>query len=76
MKKSTTRTERNWALVIFSSLLILIGLVLTVLAIVYSSELGWWALLVGLTGLSTIGASVMSIVKNDPSWVLLNLILP
>ncbi len=76
MKKPVAQTERNWVLVFVSSLLILIGLALTVLAIMYARELGWWAILVGLTGISTIAASVMSIVKNDPSWILLNLILP
>jgi len=30
----------------------------------------------GLGGLMTIAAAVLSIVKNDPSWILLDLIIP
>jgi len=74
-KKRVTK-ERNWVLVVVSSILILIGIALVLLAIMYGFQLGWWGLLVGISGVSTIFLSVMSIIKNDPSWILLGLIIP
>jgi len=77
MKYSTKRhEERNWPLVFVSSVLILIGLILMTLAIVYVGTFGWWSLTVGLVGFTATGAAIMSIIKNDPSWIMLDLILP
>jgi len=76
MKKSAAKTSRNWALVIFSSLLIVMGVVLIVIAAVYYKELGWWGLFVGFIGISTTTMAILSIIRNDPSLVLLNLLLP
>ncbi len=74
--KKAVAEQRNWGLVFVSSILILIGVVLILLAVMYSKEFGWWSLLLGASGLSTIGAATMSIIKNDPTWILLNLIIP
>ncbi len=52
------------------------GLALVVLAIANIANFGWWSLFIGLSGATTIGAAVTSIVRNDPSWILLDLILP
>jgi len=68
--------ERNWALVVVASILISIGLALLVLAILNIATFGWWSLALGLGALTTIAAAVMSIVKNDPVWILLDLIIP
>lgn len=72
----TAHKQRNWPLVFVSSILILIGLILLTLSIVYAINLGWRSLLYGTIGLSTISFSVTAIVENDPSWILLDLILP
>ena len=74
--KKTTAKERNWVLALVSSVLILLGSALVVLAIMNIALFGWWSLLLGVSGLMTIGAAIMSIIKNDPSWILLDLLLP
>ena len=68
--------ERNWALVVVASILISIGLALLVLAIINIATFGWWSLALGVGALTTIAAAVMSILKNDPVWILLDLIIP
>jgi len=75
-KKQAVVAPRNWAIVIVGSILIVIGLALVILAVSNIPGFGWWSIAVGLSGVSTIGAAVMSIVKNDPSWILLDLIIP
>lgn len=67
---------RNWVLVIVSLVLMLFGLALLVISIVNIGNFGWFSLMFGLGGLTTIGAAVMSIITNDPSWILLDLIIP
>lgn len=68
--------ERNWFLVFVGLILILIGLTLLVFSILYIREFDWWSLPIGMTGSTAIVAAVMSITTNDPSWLLLDLILP
>lgn len=67
---------RNWFLVFIASILLLLGLTLAIAAIMNVTTFGWWSLSIGLSGLTTIVAAIMSIIKNDPSWILLDLILP
>ena len=74
-KKSVTKS-RNWVLVFVSTILITLGLTLIILAVMSAANLGWWSLLIGISGLTTVAAAVMSIVKNDPAWILLDLIIP
>jgi NADH:ubiquinone oxidoreductase subunit 6 (subunit J) len=74
-KKSHSK-DRNWPLVFISAVLILIGLVIVLLAITGIPSFGWWSLLIGLAGVTTVGAATMSIIKNDPVWILLDLIIP
>ena len=76
MKSNKEVIERNWALVVVASILIIIGLALLVLAIINVGTFGWWSLALILGALTTIAAAVMSIVKNDPVWILLDLIIP
>jgi len=76
MKSKIEVVERNWALVAVASILILISLAILVLAILNVAIFGWWSLALGLGALTTIAAAVMSIVKNDPVWILLDLIIP
>lgn len=68
--------KRNWVLVLVSSILLLAGCALLLLSVLYVSRFGVWSLVIGLSGLTTIGAATMSIIKNDPSWILLDLLLP
>lgn len=74
-KKVTTK-PRNWFLVFIASILIVLGAALVALSIVNVASFGGWSVLMGLGGLMTIAAAVLSIVKNDPSWILLDLIIP
>jgi len=74
-KKSVSKS-RNWVLVFVSTILIILGLTLVILAVMSARSLGWWSLLIGVSGLTTVAAAVMSIVKNDPAWILLDLIIP
>lgn len=67
---------RNWFLVFIASILLVLGVVLVVVAVMNVTTFGWWSLLIGLSGLITIVAAIMSIIKNDPSWILLDLIIP
>lgn len=77
MKKKKQPVEnRNWGLVLIASILIVLGLAITVAAIVYIPVFGWYSLVIGISGLSMIAAAVVSIIENDPAWILLNLILP
>lgn len=77
MKKTKlVHKDRNWALVFISLILILLGLVLTIVSIAYMNVFGWSSILIGITGGATVGASVMAIIQNDPSWILLDLIFP
>lgn len=76
MNKKVPTQQRNWFLVFIASLLMLLGLALVMLAATNVAEFGWWSLLIGLSGITTIGAAIMSIIKNDPSWILLDLIIP
>ncbi len=72
----TTVKPRNWFLIFIASILLVLGLAIVVAAIMNFTTFGWWSLLIGLSGLTTIVAAVMSIIKNDPSWILLDLIIP
>ena len=76
MKHSSKSTSRNWGLIIISSILFLGGSTLVVLAAINVASFGWWSLALGLSGLGTMGVAIMSIVTNDPAWILLDLILP
>ena len=73
-KKKTTAQHRSWGLIIISSLIIIGGLTLATLSIVYIGTFDWWSLLIGVSGLISIFMATMSIVKNDPSWILLDII--
>lgn len=53
-----------------------LGLALIVLALMNVSSFGLWGLLIGAIGLTAFGAAVTAIITNDPSWILLDLIMP
>lgn len=74
--KKTAATERNWFLVFIASLLMVIGVTMVLIATTDIAQLGWWNLLIGLSGLTIVYTAIMSIVKNDPAWILLGLLMP
>lgn len=74
-KKIATK-ERDWLLVFVASILIALGLGLIVLAIINIVHFGWWSIPIGLSGLATVSAAIMSIIENNPAWILLDLIIP
>jgi hypothetical protein len=74
--KMEVTEARNWSLVSICIILIVLGRALVVLAVMNIALFGWWSLLIGASGATTVAAAIMSIVKNDPSWILLDLILP
>jgi pilus assembly protein TadC len=77
MKKTKKPSKpRNPGLIFIASILLLIGLGLVVVVLSNVSLFGWWGLLVALSGLITAAAAIVSIVKNDPTWILLDLLLP
>ena len=75
MKKVRT-VERNWALVVIASIMILLNLILLVAAVLYWATFGWWSLIAGIGAATSIYLSVEAIRTNDPTWLLLDLILP
>ena len=75
-KKKEQTIERNWALVVIASIMIIINLVLLVIASMYWSALGWWAPVITVGAIVSIYLSVEAIRTNDPTWLLLDLILP
>lgn len=75
--KRPTKTYRSPALIILCSLLIVMGSIITILAVAYHDGLGLWpSIIIGLGGLTTTAAATTSIITNDPNWILLDLILP
>ena len=75
-KKKEQKIERNWALVVIASIMIIINLALLVIASMYWSALGWWAPVIVVGAIVSIYLSIEAIRTNDPTWLLLDLILP
>lgn len=68
--------KRNWVLVGTASLMIVIGVTMMVVSAMYGNVLGVGSIFIGVLGLSITAAASMAIIKNDPSWILLDLMLP
>lgn len=75
MKKKQKR-ERNWALVIIASSVIALNIALLVFTAMNIAWLGWWSFFIAMGALSSIVLSATAIKKNEPAWLLLDLILP
>jgi len=75
-KNKATTKHRSWHLVTLASILIVCGAALIFVAVTNISNFGWWSLPIGLSGLATATAATLSIIKNDPTWILLDLIIP
>jgi hypothetical protein len=75
-KKKEQKPPRNWALVVIASIMIVINLALLVIAVAYWSNLGWWAPALIVGAIASLFLSVEAIRKNDPAWLMLDLILP
>src|SRR5689334_3021753 len=74
--KKEARRERNWALVVIASTVILLNAILLLFVSFNTVTLGWWSLVIAAGALSSIWFSVMAIRKNEAAWLLLDLILP
>lgn len=60
-----------------ASVLLVIGLFLIYIAVTNYAALGMWpALLIGAGGASTSMLALTTIITADPSWIMLDLILP
>lgn len=68
--------RRSMLLIVLASLLMMFGLVLIWVGIANISSFGWLSLLFALSGLTTVGAAIASLVRNSPAWILLDLIIP
>lgn len=66
----------NWLLVIVAGILIVLNAALLLLVVIFAEFFGWWSLALGLAAVSSIGLAIISIRDNNPSWLLLDLILP
>jgi hypothetical protein len=76
MKRAAPRPISSWVLVSVALVYMGIGLALIVVSVMYIRGVGWLGVGGVLVGLSAVGASTMAIVKNDPSWILLDLLFP
>lgn len=75
-KKKVHKPVRNWALVVIASSYILVNIILIVIAVLFWSDLGWWAPIITVGAVVSIYFSIEAIRKNEPAWLLLDLILP
>lgn len=78
MKKTSTSNEpRKPVVMIVAVVMLIMALALVALGIIYVANLGWMmAVIVILSGLSSAGMSLMTIITGNPAWILLDLILP
>jgi hypothetical protein len=74
--KKVEPQDRNWALVTVASLMIVFNLVLLVVVSLYWSVFGWWSLVAIIAAVASIYLAVTAIRTNDPTWILLDLVLP
>lgn len=74
--KRHTRSERNYALVVIAGLVIIGNSFLLAVLAAGVINIGWFGWLVAAGSLSSIIMSTMAIRRNDPTWLLLDLILP
>ena len=75
-KQELKNQPRNWMLVLVAVIMIILSLTIIVLGLALMPQLGWFAAVPIVGGLSSTGLAVTAIIKNDPAWLLLDLILP
>lgn len=75
-KKKDHKPTRNWALVVIASSYILVNVILLAITVMFWSDLGWWTPVIAIGAVVSIYFSVEAIRKNEPAWLLLDLILP
>jgi hypothetical protein len=68
--------KRNWPLVVIALIVITLNILIIAGIFMYTANLEWWSVLIIVGALSSIYLSLMAIIKNDPAWLLLDLILP
>jgi len=70
------KKPRNVLLIVLASVVSIFGLVIAGVGVMLVPDLGWMAALTIVGGLSTTSLAVTAIATNEPSWLLLDLILP
>lgn len=75
-KKLNAIEAENWPLVGVAVVMMLCGLCLAVVPLFYLAMFGWWALVLIASGVSTVLFCIEALRENDPSWLMLDLILP
>lgn len=74
--KALKKQPRNWMLVLVAVIMIILSLTITVLGLMLIPQIGWFAAVPIVGGISSTGLAVTAIIENDPAWLLLDLILP
>lgn len=74
--KKALQQEPNIALRIIATIVIIIDTVILTIIAMNITGLGWWGIIITLGAISSIGFAVMAIKRNEPAWLLLDLILP
>ncbi len=74
--KKAQKQEPNIGLRIFATIVIIINIAILAVVAMNVPGLGWWALVIALGAISSIYFAVIAIKRNEPAWLLLDLILP
>lgn len=70
------RKERNWLLAGVASIWIVLSAVVVLIGILNFQAFGWLiAILMIVVGIVSVSLGLVAIIKNDPAWLLLDMIL-
>jgi hypothetical protein len=75
-RKVVTQIPPKPVVRLVAALLLIGGLVIMYLAVVGYTTLGWPAIILFFSGLTTAGFATISLISGDPEWILLDLIIP
>ncbi len=59
-----------------AAIILVIGVALMVIAVTNAVALGWYALLVFVSGLTSAGFAVVALRTGKPEWILLDMLFP
>ena len=71
-----SKTEPNLPLRVIATLFIVMNIILLGISIYHVSTLGWLSIAIVCGSLTSILFSVKAIKTNDPTWLMLDLIIP
>lgn len=73
----TRRKKRSLLFLILSGIMIVLSAILVIAGVAYFQVFGWIvAIPMIAAGLVSIVLAVVGIIKNDPAWLILDLIIP